>query len=540
MPTRPRTGLLGRVAFFLTLSVGWNGYEFGRADHGIHLVFVDRLLHPGRWQGDFLDRAADHHPSLVWWLEASLSSLVGMPVAFGLLHLAALITTALSIEFLVRSLGGKTPAVLLSLALLAPAQFSLAGIATLDPLFLPRGSALPLEIFSLGLLVKRRHRDCFLLLGLAACLHAPSAAGLAVACSLVVLYDTCKPKQRWNQEEPLRSSLRSLVTPLWFFLSATPVLLLWILQPSSEAAISQVDPQWLAIVDARLGHHIDPASWPKSDWSTAGLWLAIGGLSAASSTTLIPFRRWSLVVVTGLIVWGILAGSLLARLLHVDLALQLEPWECFRLVTVCCSVFLAIRMGDTLRNAGWGKTALTYGVFLGLSLLVSRATVEHNPTWLPEGKKSEERELVEAAASRLPPGSKVLWPPQGFEYDRWRAQVPGTPSWKDGGESLFDRQLAQEWLELTREVCACSPLDFTAENDFQRLTTLRVHIQRSWEDRTEAELRASAQRLGATHLILQESQREERASEEPGLAPGRNAPTAAAGRWVLLPISSAD
>jgi hypothetical protein len=268
--------------------------------------------------------------------------------------------------------------------------------------------------------------------------------------------------------------------------------------------------------------------------------LAIGGLSATSSTTLIPFRCWSLVVVTGLIVWGLLAGSLLARLLQIDLALQLEPWECFRLVTVCCSVFLAIRVGDTLRNAGRSRAAFTYGLFLGLSLLVSQATVEHNRTWLPEGKKSEERELVEAAASRLPSGSKILWPPQDFEYDRWRARIPGTPSWKDGGEALFDRQLAQEWLEVTREVCACSPLDFTPETDFQRLTALRVHIQRSWEDRTEAELKASAQRLGATHLVLQESQRDKRASEEPGLTLGRNAPTAAAGRWVLLPISAAD
>ena len=193
-----------------------------------------------------------------------------------------------------------------------------------------------------------------------------------------------------------------------------------------------------------------------------------------------------------------------------------------------------------MSNAGRGKAAFTYGLVLGLSLLISRATVEHNPTWLPEGKESEERELVEAAASRLPPGSKILWPPQDFEYDRWRARVPGTPSWKDGGEALFDHQLAQEWLEITREVCACSPLDFTPESDFQRLTALRVHIQRSWEDRTEAELRASAQRLGATHLVLQQSQRDKRTSEETGLTPGRSTPTAAAGRWVLLPISVAD
>jgi hypothetical protein len=531
--SRPRTGLLGRVAFFLTLSVGWNGYEFGRADHGIHLVFVDRLLHPGRWQGDFLDRAADNHPSLVWWLEAGLSWLLGMPIAFGLLHLLALIATAWSIECLVRSLGGKTSAVWIALLALAPAQFSLAGVSTLDPLFIPRGAALPLEIFALALLVQGRMRMCFLTLGAAACLHAPSAAGLAVASSFVVLVRTLRRAHNPESPEVVSSKERDFLAPLWFFTTAAPVLLLWLMGSNSGAGVSPVGPQWMTLLDARLGHHINPGSWPPRDWLKAALWLAVGGLAGASSVTLKSFRLEAFVVITGLLTWAFGAGSLLARTLQLDLALQLEPWECFRLITICCSVFIAVRLGDALRNAGPKKTMCTFGVFLVLSLLVSNSTVQRSSTWLPNGKQSDERDLVEATSSLLGPESKVLWPPQGFEYDRWRAGSPGTPTWKDGGEVLFDEQLAQEWLDTTAEVCSCNPLDFSEREPTDRLSALRAHLQTSWESRSQQGLSESARRLGATHFVLLQSQRTR--THRARSAGTAAKPLVTVGEWVLVP-----
>ena len=90
----------------------------------------------------------------------------------------------------------------------------------------------------------------------------------------------------------------------------------------------------MALLDARLGHHINPGSWPPRDWLKAALWLTAGGLAGASSVTLKSFRLEALVIVTGLLTWAVVAGSLLARTLQLDLALQLEPWECIRLVTI--------------------------------------------------------------------------------------------------------------------------------------------------------------------------------------------------------------
>ena len=177
----------------------------------------------------------------------------------------------------------------------------------------------------------------------------------------------------------------------------------------------------------------------------------------------------------------------------------------------------------------------TSGIFLCLSLLVSDSTVERSSTWLPNGKQSDERDLIEAASSILGPGSKILWPPQGFEYDRWRAGIPGTPTWKDGGEVLFDEQLAQEWLQATAEVCSCNPLDFPEREPTDRLSDLRAHLQASWESRSQEGLSESARRLGATHFVLVQSQptRTHRARS----AGTEAKPLVTAGEWVLMPTA---
>jgi len=481
---------------FCLISVGWNGYVFGRADHGIHLVFVDRLLHPARWTGDFLDQAASHHPSLLWWIEAAASSLLGMPLAFGLLHAAALVGTGIAIERLVRSLGGGGHAALAALLILAPAQFALGGVATLDPLLLPRGAALPLEILALAWLIEQRFAAAFALLGAAACLHAPSASGLAVAaCVLFAGRGELRRPRRW-------------LCPGLFFVGALPVIWLWAASESGSAngILTPVDDPWMAIIDLRLGRHIDPSSWPISEWLGMAAWMGAGALAIRRATGLDRRGRGSLLLLAlGLILWAGVGGTFLARHLRLALALQLEPWECFRFVTLLagCALGLWAEGRPRLGPAGFAGIA-------GIALLISYSSFGHDPRWEPTGPEGPKVEFVRQIAAESPPGSLVAWPPGGFESLRWQAAVPGTPTWKDGGEALFDRALAMRWLKSMRALCDCDPMGVNERTQYphgeDRLTLLRRELDDRWSKRGTAEIMRAASGIGATHCVQSEMQ----------------------------------
>jgi hypothetical protein len=477
---------------FCLISVGWNGYVFGRADHGIHLVFVDRILHPGRWTGDFLDQAATHHPSLLWWIEAAASSLFGMPLAFVLLHAAALVGTGIAIERLVRSLGGGGRAALAALLILAPAQFALAGVATLDPLLLPRGAALPLELLALAWLVEQRFAAAFALLGAAACLHAPSAAGLAVA-SCVLLAGTGELRRPgwW-------------LCPGLFFVGALPVICLWAAPGSADGILTPVDDAWMAIIDLRLARHIDPSSWPLSEWMGMAAWLGAGALAIRRARGLDQGGRRSLLLLAlGLILWAGLGGTFLARHLRFALALQLEP-------------------------GGFAGIA-------ALALLISHSSLGHDSRWEPTGPVGPKVEFVQQMADELPPGSLVAWPPGGFESLRWQAAVPGTPTWKDGGEALFDRALAMRWLKSMRALCDCDPLGARGAQRpsprADRLTVLRRELDEGWDRRTATDIMKAARGIGATHCVQSEAQ-----LEAGDMATGTSKINA--GGWALVSCSA--
>jgi hypothetical protein len=417
-----------------------------------------------------------------------------MPLAFGLLHAAALVGTGFAIERLVRSLGGAGHAALAALLILAPAQFALGGVATLDPLLLPRGAALPLELLALAWLIEQRFAAAFALLGAAACLHAPSAAGLAVAsCVLLAGAGELRRPGRW-------------LCPGLFFVGALPVIWLWAASGSPNGILTQVDDAWLAIIDLRLAHHIDPSSWPLSEWLGMAAWMGAGALATRRATGLDRGGRGSLLLLAlGLILWAGLGGTFLARHLRLALALQLEPWECFRFVTLLAGCALGVWAGEQPRSGPGGFAGIAV-----LALLISHSSFGHDRRWEPAGPVGPKVDFVQQMATDLAPGSLVAWPPEGFESLRWKAAVAGTPTWKDGGEALFDRTLAMRWLTSMRALCDCDPLGVNERTQYphgeDRLTLLRRELDDRWSKRGTAEIMRAASGIGATHCVQSEMQ----------------------------------
>ena len=370
------------VAAWVGLSLAANGLIFGLADHGIHLPFQRMVLGADRWQGDLLRDAFAHHHSWFWHLQAPFAALLGLPLWTALLHLAALFGTGLAVHLLAETLFESPRAPGLALLLLALGQPALGGADTLDPLLLNRGVALPLELAALWLFLRDRVPGSFLALGVAAWIHVPSATALAFALGLA-----------WLVESRGRPT-RERAAPLLFAAAAAPLLLRWLLAGDAVEGVWRIDPEWRSVLEARLAHHLSPATWTARGWLAAVAWLALGGVGLARERPRDDLLAPLLWVVGGLIGWSLLAGLLGGTLLGVGLGLQLEPWQAWRFVVVLAALagagWLAqVQAADLPGRVGRGLLVLLFAVgqaplalpVLGLVALAERRSVLAFERW---------------------------------------------------------------------------------------------------------------------------------------------------------------
>jgi hypothetical protein len=175
-------------------------------------------------------------------------------------------------------------------------------------------------------------------------------------------------------------------------------------------------------------------------------------------------------------------------------------------------------------------------------MLLSYSCFGRLPRWEPAGTSGPEAEFAARIGQELAPPSRIAWPPRGFASERWRAQLPSNLSWKDGGEALFDREFALRWLSESRELCACEPNGSVrpggAESE-RRPVDLRERLHVSWSDRSAQSLLRSAQKLGASHVVLRADSLLGAPDPQEEGAPVLPEPLFALGSWALVPVRTA-
>ncbi len=309
---------------FAAFALAASGYEWGTADHGIHAAFVDMVFHKNRWTGDLLAQAAPHHPSFYFHLHALFATVLGQPLAAALLHLGALLGLGFGLHRLAATLWDGDHVPPLALLLAAPAHFALGGVMTLDPLALPRGLALALLAIATWLLFAGRAVGAFLVLGIAACLHMPSAVPVGVG--LVLAHRVFRR----------RGSGGPATAPLAALIGAAPIFWLWVRGGGAGLLLKKMDDDWWRIVSARLAHHIDPTTWPLSEFAMQGAWLIVGVVALRGLAPRPPLRKAALAFVLGVCLWIALGAGLLGPVARLAIAWQLEPWESCRILTLLC------------------------------------------------------------------------------------------------------------------------------------------------------------------------------------------------------------
>jgi hypothetical protein len=437
---------------FAALSLLAQGYGYGVADHVLHLPMAAEAAGRPLPPGDLLAGAWAAHPTLWWPLLAALG-----PRSALALHVGLLVATGAAIDRLARACVG--PGAPWAVALLAVGQAALGGVDTADPLLLPRGAALPLELLAWAWFVGGQRGRAFALLGACVGLHAPSAAALGLALA--------------GQHVAERRSWRPLLLlPLLAAPAALPALL-------GGRAGALLTPAHAALIDLRLGHHVDAATWPTSSLVLAAAQaavLAVGWQRAGPA-----LRRG----VLALAAVGAIGGGA-GWALGVALPVQLELWQAGRFLSAATCIAAAGVLVDGRRGVRelaallLGVGLLVPGAFalaaarragptrsphplFGLALIAALALAARQP---PSGR-SPARWFVDPppppladAVAALPEGTLLAVPPVGFEGLR-RGGVGLYGTWKDGGEALFDPALAAEWrrrMELLSGAEALEPL----------------------------------------------------------------------------------
>jgi len=499
------------VGLFVALSLLANGYRYGSADHALHLPMIDAVLDPERWAGDALVAAAEHHHTVWFWLLAPAFAVVGPAATMALGHLAVLAATGAAVRALALELWGTRQAAWWALILLAAGHATVGGAPTMDPLLLPRGAALPLELTAFWLAMRGRAGWAFGLLGVTAWLHAPSAAAATAALAC------------WHGSR--RGDLRALGA---VFVGAAPILLLWALRGDAGAAV--MDDAWWRVVRARSAHHVAPSTWSSEEWWRLANWAGLGVLAVWRGP-----RRGLAAFGAGALLWAVVVGSGLGEAAKVALAVQLEAWEAARFLVVAAGLALA---GGLAARPGWltaalglavaarvPGTALAMVAVLAVDGLGGRRGPALRLGWLaplaaavlygaarfpPDGYERRTQLVVQPTpiehwiGENTAPGDLIAVAPGSHERLRWAARRPVVATWKDGGEALFSRSFALRFRERMHAACGCAVLDGAGplhRPPGERLAGLRRVLDRDHSAEPLPHRRAVARAEGASWLV---------------------------------------
>ena len=497
-PKPSGTLITGLVWAVVVLLIG--GYRFGVADHGIHLPMLDMVLHPDRWQGDLLFVAADAHPSWFSRLQAPFAEAAGVAAWSAALYFVVMAATGALLMALARVLGLGLWAAWVALLVLAVPHAVPGGAATLDPLLLHRTAALPVELAAVWFFLRNRDGWAFLVCGLAAGLHAPSALALGFGLAFGYLVRArllAVPTPEVGGVGLGEAARTLLLPPAAFAAGASPLVVPWMWGAGPGRSLVRVDDAWWEVLVTRVPHHVVPQSWGMDVWGPFILWMVLAAGSGLVLVRWVEDRRRELLawiaVATGCLVYAFAVGSVAGPVARIALASQVEAWQATRFVLIAAVLVTVGAVFELWARAP--KRALIAGV---LALLVAGASASDAPRrFEPFGPDGAEADVARWAAANTSDGARFLLPPGSFGAFRALALRPVVTTWKDGGEATFARDVAMEWLRRMERVCACEPRGSGG------ISGLRERVTAGWKARSLEGIRQTAVQEDADWIVVE-------------------------------------
>ena len=427
---------------FAALALAVQGYRFGTTDQTIHLTLLRRLVEPGTLGHDLVGSHADAHASLFWHLQVPLVQALGwerLDALYLALYLGALVATFALLQRIGETLFDRRLAWVLGPLFLVVFRACPAHVHTFEPSLINRTFCHPLVLYALLMALRGRIVPAAAVCGLAFDLHASTASHTLLAVVAAGLLD---PAQRRRLPMAL----------LGFAICASPLLIMVFYRGGPGAW--WVDPEWMHVLRWRMPHHLFPGRWPAGVWAVAAFQL---GLYAVGSR-FVPdraVRRRCHGVVAGVLVCGPLLGTVVAGPLPVAPLLGLHLWESWILLAVLAYLLAGGLVAGLLAEARPSRRAVAVAVAVLLlaggearlmGLEVERVFRWRSPT-------GDEAQLVRTLRSAIGPGERLLAPPTGMGWVRPAGALPLFVTVKDGGEVVFDRDMALQWRDRLADLC---------------------------------------------------------------------------------------
>ncbi|HBH05020.1 MAG TPA: hypothetical protein DDX92_00270 [Flavobacteriales bacterium] len=242
----------------LLFTLGLRPYSYGTDDQAITVPFLMEKMLPGTFSNDALIDQIPYYTSLFWDSIGIIAKVTGMQLEllFFLLHSLALYFTFYFILSLSRILFQSDLTQILTLFLVVFFQRSLGGFELISQSLSNRISTLPLALFALLLLLKKRLVAASLILSIVFILHPLTGLYFWVFFLGSSLLD-----------KNLRQMTKLLKLHAPFLIVAVSFALIKMNADASPQAMVSfwASEQWLEIQKMRSAHHLFPSTWNFMD-----------------------------------------------------------------------------------------------------------------------------------------------------------------------------------------------------------------------------------------------------------------------------------
>jgi Domain of unknown function (DUF6798) len=307
-----------------------NQYRFGIGNHSIVVPFIQTMLDPGLFPGDYLIAERGHLVTYFWPAVAFLIGhlQVSMPVLFFALYCAATVGAVAGVHRLAMRLFGREDVAALSMFFFM-FSFPPLGMRSVFPNYLDIVLvACPFVLFAIDAMLARRHVIAFGLLGVAFLIHPLSAiygTGVVLAASIADLRTV---------------GLARLAAALGLM---TVIMLPSLVWRASGAPTSlhllHADQSWLDLLRLRSPYHIFPSTWSVGQFAGAALLVLTFVIGwkyrpdarqhrLVAAATLGIFAMWT-------------AGTVFVEMLPVAIVVQAQLFRSSDLLLTLASIYCA-------------------------------------------------------------------------------------------------------------------------------------------------------------------------------------------------------
>lgn len=462
------------------------GYRFGTGDHDDLLPPVLARFDPGLYGGDtyVLSQIDGVTVRTTFQIVVGLfASVLGLPLAVGILHLVVLVAVGAGLFSIARAWGAGRLASGLGafIAVAVVPTWTLGGNALVYTLLTPEGMAWALVVGALATYARGRLVATAILLGIAAWVHA--LAGLLVLGTLGVILLW----RVWREESRTWGQALSFIG-LGLFVSMALVAPALIRQSAEAGATlpDGLDPFTL-YARLRFPHHLLPTAFGPRDWVRFGFLVAAGiagfRLSAARERPIRSSSTIRFAVASGVFIVLAFIGVVAFESLSVARA------QAFKLsVPVNALMSLGIGIGiASMVSRGLRKrienVMRNRTLALGLTALALIGSGVRIATSATGGSAAD---IAEWARAETPRSTTFIVPP-ALDAFRVPARRGVVATWK---AVPFRTDLAAEWWERLTDI---APLDSPPTNETDQ--DLAAAFVRGYTRMSDAD----RQRLGETY-----------------------------------------